>query len=377
MLELEQEPLTEFYQAIRSPVTRRKYELRLAQFLDYLKVDGQDLKEKARTFASRAKKEPEWATSAVSSFLLEQKVRVEKGEINASTVSIYVKPLKLFCEMNDIVINWKKLSRKLPTGRHYANDRAPTVDEIRRLLEYPDRRIGPCLLTMISSGIRIGAWETLSWGDIQPINKGGEVVAAKLRVYPGDPEEYYTFISGEACRSVDAYMDFRRSQGEKIDSGSPVLRDLFIPDRGGIGVPHRPQRLAANGVKRLIENALKRTGLRGKLPERKRRHEWQGAHGFRKFFKTVCEKHMKSLHVELLLGHDTGLSESYYRPSEEELLNDYLKAAPDLTMQEPVKSAAGQDVQELRARVAKLETTVEVVLKELRAAQKALTSSSR
>jgi integrase len=370
VLELDQEPLTEFFQAIRSPVTKRKYELRLAQFFDYLKLEGKDLKERARVFTARAKKEPEWAQSVVTAFVLEQKDRVEKGEINASTISIYVKPLKLFCDMNDVIVNWKKLNRKLPVGRHCANDRAPSRDEILKLLAYPDRRIDPCLLVMVSSGIRIGAWETLNWGDIEPVEKEGQVLAAKLKAYPGDPEEYLTFISGEAYRSLKEYVDFRQSQGERINAKSPVLRDLFIPDKLGKGEPGQPKRLASNGVKRLLEDALKGTGLRGKLPPGQRRHEWQGAHGFRKFFKTACEKHMKSLHVEMLLGHDTGLNENYYKPSEKELLDDYVKALPDLTIIEKVGVPAAKDIAGLEARVNVLEEAVRQALPLLAEAKK-------
>jgi hypothetical protein len=59
--------------------------------------------------------------------------------------------------MNNIVLNWKKISRGLPAGRRAANDRAPTIEEVKKLVEYPDRRIRPIVYTMASSGIRIGA----------------------------------------------------------------------------------------------------------------------------------------------------------------------------------------------------------------------------
>jgi hypothetical protein len=42
--------------------------------------------------------------------------------------------------MNDIAaISWKKITRGLPKGRQWTDDRAPTIDEIRKLCEYPDR----------------------------------------------------------------------------------------------------------------------------------------------------------------------------------------------------------------------------------------------
>lgn len=111
-----------------------------------------------------------------------QKERAERGEISDSTLPNYYKPIKLLCEMNDIMLNWKKITRGLPKGRQYAMDRAPTVEEIRKLLEYPDRRIKSIVLVMASSGIRVGAWDDLKWGHIEPIEKDGKIVAAKMIV---------------------------------------------------------------------------------------------------------------------------------------------------------------------------------------------------
>jgi len=41
---------------------------------------------------------------------------------------------------------------------------------------------------------------------------------------------------------------------------------------------------------------------------------------------------MKSLPIEMLLGHDVGLANSYYKPTEKELLEKYLKAIDLLTI---------------------------------------------
>jgi hypothetical protein len=61
---------------------------------------------------------------------------------------------KLFVEMNSdtpIIINWKRIIRGVPSGRKAANDRAPTLEEIRKLSEYPDRRIKPIVYIMASN----------------------------------------------------------------------------------------------------------------------------------------------------------------------------------------------------------------------------------
>ena len=97
------------------------------------------------------------------------KERVEKKEITAATALNCVKTIKLFCEMNDILLPWKRITRGLPKSRRYADDRAPTHRRDSTTREYPDRRIKPVVLTMASSGIRVGAWDYLKWKHIIPI----------------------------------------------------------------------------------------------------------------------------------------------------------------------------------------------------------------
>jgi len=173
----------------------------------------------------------------------------------------------------------------------------------------------------------------LRWGDITPLNDSdGKLQAAKLTVYSGEPEQYFTFITPEAYEAVKEYMDFRTSHGESISKSSWVLRDLFDVAKHSKGNATLPKQLKSSGLKRLIERALWAQGIRKQLEKGKRRHEFQTDHGFRKYFKTLAERHMKSLHVEILMGHSTGLADNYYRIPEDELLTEYLKAAPDLSI---------------------------------------------
>lgn len=41
---------------------------------------------------------------------------------------------------------------------------------------------------------------------------------------------------------------------------------------------------------------------------------------------------MKPANVEILMGHSIGISDSYYRPSDKDILDDYLKAVDLLTI---------------------------------------------
>ena len=95
--------------------------------------------------------------------------------------------------VNEIVTYVGKYNRGLPSRREIANDRAPTIEEIQKIIiEYPDRRIKPLILCMVSGGFRLGAWDYLKWKHVIPLkNKGDEIIAAKLIIYGAEPEYTY------------------------------------------------------------------------------------------------------------------------------------------------------------------------------------------
>jgi hypothetical protein len=87
-----------------------------------------------------------------------------------------------------------------------------------------------------------------------------------------------------------------------------------------------PRKLKSSGVRSIISRAEWEQGIQEPLTDGKKRHEFQAVHSFRKFFKSHCEQVMKSINVEILMGHTIGVSNSYYKPTEKDLLEDYLKA---------------------------------------------------
>jgi hypothetical protein len=189
------DPWSLFIYAMKAPMTRNRYQIRLAKFLTFIGITGNTVQERSKAFAKMGKDDSIWALNSVLKFVQFQKDRVDKKEISGATVRNYVKSIKLFCEMADMPIPWKKITRVLPKGKKYADDRIPTLEEIQKVVEYPDRRIKAIVYTMASSSIRIGSWDYLQWGHIRPIETNGEVVAAKMIVYAGEDEEYFTFIS--------------------------------------------------------------------------------------------------------------------------------------------------------------------------------------
>jgi hypothetical protein len=116
------------------------------------------------------------------------------------------------------------------------------------------------------------------------------------------------------------------------------MRDLWnaakLPKKEEKGKINEPIKLQSIGVKRLVERALWAQGVRTLLEGGKKRHEFQTDHGFRKWYKTQCEMAgMKSINIEKLMGHSLGMStNSYYGATSDEILKDYLKAIPLLTI---------------------------------------------
>ena len=110
-----------------------------------------------------------------------------------------------------------------------ANDRAPTIDEIKKLVEYADRRIKPIIYCMVSGGFRIGVWDYLKWKHIIPLKneENGKIIGAKIVIYARETEEYYCFITPEAYDSLRAWIDYRSNAGEEITGESWIMRDLW------------------------------------------------------------------------------------------------------------------------------------------------------
>jgi hypothetical protein len=112
-----------FSAAIRSPATRDPYERKLLGFLKRVNLSPDGL-------VQFAKENPSAAEKKIISLLSQDRLKIERGEITAGTVNNWLKAVGLFFEMNDVVLNWKKIRRMLPTIRRYALDRVPTLEEL-------------------------------------------------------------------------------------------------------------------------------------------------------------------------------------------------------------------------------------------------------
>jgi integrase len=331
-------PYQNFCYALKAKETKRQYPSRLDRLFSFLGIQGTIEEKCLKLFQLSKGIGIELLESHIIRFINSQKRRIENREISEGTLHNYIKAIKLFFAMNDIIVNWKKISKGIPQEKHTSDDRIPTLDEIRKLLEHPDRRIKPIVLTMVSSGIRSGSWDYLKWKHIIPIKKNGIIVGAQLLVKNTkiNNREYITFITPEAYKSIKDWMDFRQLHGEEITGESWLMRDASqkIDRQHGhrIGLAKYPRKINSVAIRNMIYEAWKVQGIRSKLsdPERKR-HEFKSSHGFRKFFETKCQiSKMNHNHIKLLMDHSLAESQNYHRPAPDDLFRDYLNAVDRL-----------------------------------------------
>ncbi len=172
-------------------------------------------------------------------------------------------------------------------------------------------------------------------------------------------------------------MDFRSSYGEKITGDSWVMRDMWkttnITYGVKLGYAKTPVKLKSSGIRNLIAKALFQQNVRPLLKKGQKRHEFKTDHGFRKFFKTQAEQHMKAANVEMLMGHDLGISKSYYKPLEKEVMDDYLKAVKNLSIQKNDNTILEKEIDDLRE---KNENNEHIIKSKLQEKDDALTTLS-
>lgn len=244
-----------------------------------------------------------------------------RGKLAAYSISGHLSTVKSFCDFYEKDLNWKRVKSVVPPSKRVSSDRAPTVEEIRRLLSMLGNRDRAIVLLMASGGFRIGAFAWLTVGDVAFRPSG----IACVRVYRGEPEEYRAFVSSEASAELKEYLKAREQTGEQLGPGSPLFRDKWDVNRAPKGPPPVPTALAFKTVSSMLDRWWVLSGVAAKG-----NREFKSAHGFRKFFKTQASRGMSRDDVEVLMGH----SLAYYRPTLEHLEEEYLKALPLLTIAE-------------------------------------------
>jgi hypothetical protein len=125
--------------------------------------------------------------------------------------------------MADVSIAWEKITRGLPRARRYADDRAPSIEEFKKICKYPDRSLYYGILRNPGVGLP-------HWRDIQPVERDGEIIAGRMDVYASEEDDsYVTFITPAAYRELSEWLKHYFVNVQCIITSS-VLRYFFFFD---------------------------------------------------------------------------------------------------------------------------------------------------
>jgi site-specific recombinase XerD len=283
--EYDSKAYSNFTMSLKTNATRKHYLLSLTQFVQYC-----NLRKVSELMGLTA---DELRDKIVKYFQ-------EKKGVSKSTQRVRLAAIKHFCEMNDIMLNWKKISKFVHSEIPKSTDRGYSQTEIKQVIDFSDHRVKAAFLCLTSTGIRAGALREIK---IKNIEDKGELY--KLMVYCGEEEEYFTFTTPECKIAIDRYLDFRRRNGESISKESY----LFVRQYNNMRRIH-PRLFAERSLEGILQQWLVNSGIRRQDPvNRYRRKEVQRLHGFRKFFTTqlVHSKVIPEIR-EMLLGHKIGLT---------------------------------------------------------------------
>src|ERR671914_287837 len=321
-----------FINSIRSPLSRKTYEFTIKKYMKYYNIE--DINE---LFANKNN------STIIENNIIDWLVAL-RNTVEYNTRYTYYTALMTFYEINDVNLRKKKIARFLgqqSTRRH--KDRAYTIEEIRRILEHADIRSKVLILLLISSGMRIGAVSDLRLRHLKRIE---EYNLYHITVYKNTKDEYYTFCTSECADMIDNYLSYRQQSGEKIEADAPLIRERFdVLDING-SARKKPEPVQTRGISEIITTLLLKSGIIKPTPYKElektgdkyrssERKAVKRAHGMRKFnLTTLISAGVNPIIKEMLIGHKSmlGLDNNYYKPTEQQVLQEYLKAVDLLTI---------------------------------------------
>ncbi len=356
---ISEDPLTLFYNSLKSPYTVKNYDRNLRSFFcDVLEdVLSGTYEERAKQFVELAK-EPEKLNNILYGYVINLKKHTELPVTDPEymaikTIKNRIKPITKFCDISDIPFNWRRLRGLFPENRNdYPEMRGYTKEEIQTMLKYvPGPRDKAIILIAASSGIRTGAFD-FCWGDVRTIytingklvvgnenvdEKNVKLECATIVVYKGSPDVYDAFITPEAYHALLEYKNLWTFELKTTPQDSD-----FVFKKAG----PKKELLDRVAITRSIQKIRSRSGLESKLRSSKRRMQVPVMHGFRKFFnKTIKNTPSGSEFIgqyilkERMMGHASlvELDKNYYNENLIEKAQEYIKSVARLTISQDLE----------------------------------------
>ena len=227
--------------------------------------------------------------------------------ISRSTVGRYLTNVKTFYRINGVKLGIPYYS--FPTWSTY-DDRAPTREELQKMLEVADLRERVIISMLAVGGLRVGTLARLQYRHVKT-DLEKQIVPTHVCVEPeitkGRYHDYYTFLNQEASERLRAYLDVRRrgdrkTPPEHIEDESPLIK---------CGNRKNIQPITTCNLHAIIHDLYFRAGVltsnskvtMDKLEPHRTMYELR-PYSIRKFFRTqMASLGVERDYIEFMMGH--------------------------------------------------------------------------
>jgi integrase len=210
---------TVWLEGFKSKSTKKAYSIHLSLFCKFYSLNPDQIKET----------EPGQLKTMIFNYIINLKKAAKQnagkpkmGSLSVNSIKYYITGIQSFLEFHELILPWKKIAKFYPEDVTNSY-RGYTKEEIAKLLSVADLRDRCMILLMAASGIRVGAIPFLRVSSLSKLDEG----VGFLTVYSGTKHSYVTLVTPEFITTIEEYLEFRRRQGERILSESPLIRDKF------------------------------------------------------------------------------------------------------------------------------------------------------
>lgn len=223
---------------------------------------------------------------------------LQARKLAPKTVSDQVKSIKCFFMVHGLMLT-------LPyhlSSRRNTKDRAPTPEELQRIINLPGLRDRFIVSALALGGFREGTLAKLRYRHVKYDLERSIIplhVHVEAEITKGQYGDYDTFLGAEAVLLLKAYLDQRRLGSpcgkippETIIDESPLIRDRRAKT---------PTAIDSKQIYRIIHNLYRQAGL---LDNFRGRRYSLCAHSIRKFFRTqMTALNVPVEYTEYMMGH--------------------------------------------------------------------------
>jgi len=261
--------------------------------------------------------------------LLEDYVIYMKKRHPRSTIKGHLAAINKFLIINDRQVNSKKLAMFLPAESKPGGEKAITTEQIQRMLSYVGTKRAKAIIHLFTAtGSRPEALCDLKMKHVGQMPDG----CKSLILYADSTHELTTFLTPESSNALDEYFEARRKRGEYLRGESYVIgRETFIVNE------KKPRPVSVNSLESSLTYAMKRAGI--KRIKIGNRYDLAVCGGFRKRFDTIMKinPNISYAIAEKMMDHKIRMEGYYFKPTKEEMFEEYKKAIPELTIDESIR----------------------------------------